>query len=148
FKWVAYKTVSNNLFRLVFMVVLVLLGYGLNGAVVGAVISDVINFTVVIVIAWRILRREGPGVRFLDRPRRRQRSAGYRDIGDYWVVSTLVGLNQQAVIPFMGLLTSTAQVGIFRISLDTAQFIDKLCAPITLGVTPQVMRIYEQEKWG
>lgn len=147
FKWVAYKTISNNFLRLVLMVGFVKLGYGLSGAVVGALISDVINFIVVMVIAWRILKREMPDVRLFDRTPPNQRSTGYRMMGDYWVISSLVGLNQQAIIPFTGILTSTAQVGLFRIGLDIAQFIDKLVAPITLGVTPQIMRIYEQEEW-
>jgi O-antigen/teichoic acid export membrane protein len=148
FKWIAYKTVSNNLVRLVLMVTLVLLGYGISGAVVGASISDFINFIVVVVIARRILKRELPGVRLIDLRRPRQQAAGYRMIGDYWVISTLAGLHQQAFIPLMGILTSTAQLGLFRISLDIAQFIERLAAPINLGVTPQIMRIYEQEEWG
>jgi O-antigen/teichoic acid export membrane protein len=147
FKWVAYKTVSNNFFRLVLMVALVLLGYGLSGAVVGAVISDIINFIIVMVIALRILKREMPGVRLWDRTPPRQQVEGYRLMGDYWVVSSLVGLNQQAIIPVIGLLTSTAQVGLFRLALDIAQFIDKLVAPLTLGATPQIMRIHAQEEW-
>jgi len=147
FRWVAYKTVSNNLFRLIFMVVLVKLGYGLSGAVIGALIGDLINFAVVMVIGWRILKQKMPGVRLFDRTRPRQQAAGYRLIADYWIISTLVGLNQQAIIPFMGLLTIASQVGLFRTGLDIAQFIDKLVAPMTLGVTPQIMRIYEQEEW-
>lgn len=148
FKWVAYKTVSNNFFRLILMVALVKLGYGLSGAVIGALISDVINFLVVMVIARGILKREMPGIRLIDRTPPKQQSTGYRMMADYWVVSSLVGLNQQAVIPFIGILSSASQVGLFRVGLDIAQFIDKLVAPITLGVTPQIMRVYEHEEWG
>jgi O-antigen/teichoic acid export membrane protein len=148
FNWVAYKTISNNLFRLVLMIVLVKLGYGLSGAVMGAAISDVINFIVVVVIAWRILKHEMPHLHLFDRTPPKQQISGNQMMGDFWVFSSLVGLNQQAIIPFMGLLTSTSQVGLFRIGLDIAQFIDRLVAPITLGVTPQIMRIYEQEDWG
>jgi len=147
FKWVAYKTVSNNFFRLVIMLALVLMGYGLSGAVIGAVISDIVNFIVVTVIAWRILKREMPGLRLWDRTRPRQQVAGYRIIGDYWVVSSLAGLNQQAIFPFLGLLTSTAQVGLFRVALDIAQFLDRLVAPLNLGAAPQIMRVYAQHDW-
>lgn len=148
FKWVAYKTVLNNFLRLILPLALVLVGYGLSGAVVGIVISEIVNFIVVVVIAWRILKREMPGVRLWDRTRPRLRMPLYRMISDYWVVSTLTGLHYQAFIPFMGTLTSTAQVGLFRIGLDVAQLIEKLVAPFTLGVTPQIMRVHAQEEWG
>lgn len=147
FKWVTYRTIANNLLRLILMVGLTKLGYGLSGAVIGAVISDMANFIMVMLIARYILKREIPHFNLFDRTPPIQKSAGYRMMADFWIVSSLVGLNLQAIIPFMSLFTSPAQVGLFRIGLDIAQFIDKLAAPITLGITSQIMHIYQREKW-
>lgn len=145
FGWLSVKSIIYGLARLIFIAGAALLNWGLPGVVLGAVLAEITGALVLLVMEWRIIRLEMPGTRPINFERPRQYREGLRMMRGLWLSATLWGLELEMYIPFLALLASPEQVGIFRSGVDIAETIEKLLVPFMLVLFPQIVKSYEQD---
>jgi O-antigen/teichoic acid export membrane protein len=145
FNWLSVKSLVYALSRLLLITGAALLGADLTGIVLAAVLAEVIGGLTIIVMGVWVYRQHMPGARLIDLRRPRQWNDGKRLIRGLWLSATLWGLEVEMYVPLLALLTSPAQVGLFRSGLDIAETIEKLLVPFMLVLFPQVTRSYEQD---
>jgi O-antigen/teichoic acid export membrane protein len=145
FDWLAIKSVVYALLRLILMSGPALLNLGLAAVMIGAIIGEILNALALIVMAWAIMRREMPGTRLFDLAKPQSFVEGRRLMGQLWIGATLKGLQLETFIPLLALLTSPMQVGLFRVGMDITDVITKLVTPVSVVVSPSVIKVYEQE---
>jgi O-antigen/teichoic acid export membrane protein len=143
FDWLSYKSIAYGLARLVCISGAVVAGYGLVGALVGAILAEVIGALILTGMMWRLQRQKLPDQPLFDLTRPRQFTEGARLMRGLWLSATLWGLQLEIFVPILALLTTPAQVGIFRSGLDIAEIIEKVIIPFGLVLFPQVMKVYE-----
>lgn len=141
FSWLAWKSIAYSFVRLILMSGAAFLGLGLQGVIIGAILGEVFNFILLIVMAYRLYR---PQVTHLvDFTRPQQFTEGRRMLGELWVSSTIAGLHYQTFIPIMALLTSPAQVGLIRSGLDIAEMLERIIQPLSIVFTPKIVSLYQ-----
>jgi O-antigen/teichoic acid export membrane protein len=144
--WLAAKSVIYALLRLCFMTGAALLGLGLEGVLLGAILGEVLNTAILLVLLVRLWRTqispEDRMIRF-DAP---QLLFGHlRTLRDLWIGGTLKGLQLETFIPLLAVLTTPAQVGLYRVGFDIASLINRVIEPISVVIQPTIMKVYEQE---
>ncbi len=144
FDWLSVKSIVYSLSSLVFITGAVLLGFGLPGAVFGAVLAEIVGAGIQLIMQVLIYRRELPGKPLVDFLKPRQFVQGVSMLKGLWLSATLAGLQSEIIVPILALLTSPAHVGLFRSGLDIAQTIEKLLMPFMLVLFPQIVKSYEQ----
>jgi O-antigen/teichoic acid export membrane protein len=107
--------------------------------------AEIVGAVVLLVMEWRIIRIEMPGTRLVNFGRPRQFREGLKMMRELWLSATLWGLELEMYIPFLALLSSPEQVGIFRSGVDIAETIEKLLVPFMLVLFPQIVKSYEQD---
>lgn len=140
FDWLAWKSIAYSLIRLFLMSGAAMLGTGLPGVVLGAIIGEIFNFGLLTVIALRLYRPRVP--RLYDFTRPAQFGEGRRMMGEVWISSSLAGLHYQTFIPVMALLTTPAQVGLFRSGLDVVELLERIIQPLSIVFTPKIIALY------
>lgn len=138
------KSIVYGAARIVLMSGAALLGLGLEGVIIGAILAEVIGALMLLVMQVWIMRRELPGAKLIDFRKPRQFSEGIRMMGGLWFSATLAGLQVETFVPLLALLTTPTQVGLFRSGLDIAETIEKLLIPFMLVLFPQIVKSYEQ----
>lgn len=144
FNWLAWKSVIYGGSRLCFMTGAALIGLGLQGVIIGAILSEIIGALALMMMAWLVRRRETSDVSLWDFTRPQQFGEGMKLIPGLWLSGTLAGLQIEMFIPLLALLTTPEQVGLFRSGLDIGETIEKLLTPFAVVLWGQVMRTYEQ----
>lgn len=139
------KSIVYGAARIVLMSGAALLGLGLQGVIIGAILAEVIGALMLLVMQVWIMRRELPGAKLIDFRKPRQFSEGIRMMGGLWFSATLAGLQVETFVPLLALLTTPTQVGLFRSGLDIAETIEKLLIPFMLVLFPQIIQSYEQK---
>jgi O-antigen/teichoic acid export membrane protein len=145
FDWLSVKSIVYGLSRIVFMSGAALLGYGLQGVVIGAIIVEIISAIVIVGMQWRIQKRELTDKTLFDFRKPQQFKIGLKMMRGVWLSATLQGLQIEVFVPILALLTVPAQVGLFRSGLDIAETIEKLSVPLMTVLFPQVIKSYEQD---
>ncbi len=138
------KSIAYGAARILLMTGAALLGLGLEGVIIGAILSEVIGALMLLVMQIGVSRRELPGTALIDFHKPHQFHEGLHMMGGLWLSATLAGLQTETFVPILALLTTPAQVGIFRSGLDIAETIEKLLIPFMLVLFPQVVKSYEQ----
>lgn len=144
FAWVAAKSVIYAVIRLVLMTGAALLGFGLMGVVVAAVVGEVLNIGILGLMALALHRKylqDAPLFDLTPSPSRKQAITLMRHV---WLSSTLAGLHYQTFVPLLALLTTPVQVGLFRSGLDIAELVEKTIQPLALVFSPRIIGLYEQ----
>lgn len=145
FDWLAIKSVSYALVRLVFISGPALLGWGLPGVILGALLSDIFNGVLMHAMTLILWRRDTGQRTFIRWARPGRFDEGRRLLRDLWIGGTLKGLQLETFIPVLALLTDSAQVGLYRIGLDIAQLIARLTEPFSVVVQSALIQLYEEE---
>jgi O-antigen/teichoic acid export membrane protein len=114
------------------------------GVVVGAVLCEIINALAMIIMTYALWRRQMPAARLIDLRKPQCFREGRRLMIDLWVSATLKGLQLETLIPLTALLTQPAQVGLLRTGMDITDLISKLTAPLTIVLSPAVIKAFEQ----
>jgi O-antigen/teichoic acid export membrane protein len=144
FDWLSIKSVGYALVRLVLISGAAFLGFGMLGVVVGAVLCEIINALAMIIMTYALWRRQMPAARLIDLRKPQCFREGRRLMIDLWVSATLKGLQLETLIPLTALLTQPAQVGLLRTGMDITDLISKLTAPLTIVLSPAVIKAFEQ----
>jgi O-antigen/teichoic acid export membrane protein len=119
-----------------------LLGFGLAGVVVGAIIAEFINMAsqmLMFVLLWRRM----PNTRLIDLTRPAQFAEGSKLLVNLWFSATLQALQLETFVPITALLTSPAEVGILRSAYDVSNLINSLIQPISIVLSPGIIKTYE-----
>lgn len=145
FDWLSAKSVSYALVRLVLISGAALLGWGLDGVILGAIISDIFNAALMHGMTLALWRRHTQQRTFIRWARPERMHDGLRLMRDLWIGGTLKGLQLETFIPILALLTDSAQVGLYRISLDIAQLIARLTEPLVVILQASLIQVYEQQ---
>jgi O-antigen/teichoic acid export membrane protein len=145
FGLLSIKSVVYGAARIVFMSGAALLGLGLEGVIIGAILAEIIGALMLLVMQIWITRRELQGTALIDFHKPRQFREGVQMMGSLWLSATLAGLQTETFIPILALLTTPIQVGLFRSGLDIAETIDKLVIPFALVLWPKVIKTYERD---
>ena len=146
FDWLAVKAVSYAGIRLVLMSGAALLGYGLIGVVIAALISEIFHFIMLVIISLRIWQRNMVRTRFFDLSKPSNFAEGVQMLPRFWINSTLMGIHLHLFIPVAALLTTPAQIGIFRVGLDVMELLDKAIQPLWVVFTPKIIMLYNADK--
>lgn len=141
FSWLAWKSIAYSLVRLILMSGAAFLGLGLQGVIIGAIIGEIFNFILLIVMAYPLYRPQV--THLIDFKRPQQFAEGRRMLGELWISSTIAGLHYQTFIPIMALLTSPAQVGLIRSALDIAEMLERIIQPLSIVFTPKIVSLYQ-----
>jgi O-antigen/teichoic acid export membrane protein len=143
FDWLAWKSITYSLVRLILMSGAALAGLGLHGVILGAIAGEVFNFGLLLFMALRLYRPQIAGQRLVDFTRPAQFSEGRGMLGQLWISSTLAGLHYQTFIPIMAILTTPAQVGLFRSALDISELLERTIQPLSVVFTPKIIALYQ-----
>jgi O-antigen/teichoic acid export membrane protein len=141
FDWLAGKSVFYALLRLVLMSGAALLGLGLQGVLLGAIIGEIVNALLLLVMMLLLWQRENSGHRLFDLQRPAGMASTGRLIGSLWISASLKGFQREAFIPILSLVALPEQVGLFRSGLDIAQLIQRLIEPLSIAIKPKVMKL-------
>ncbi len=144
YDWLSVKSIVYGLSRLIFISGAAFAGWGLPGVIVGAALSEIIGALILILMMLRLFQREMPGVKWFNRQKPRQYQQGIHMMRSLWLSATLWGLEVEMYVPILALMSTPAQVGIFRSALDIAETIEKLLVPFMLVLFPQIVKSYEQ----
>ncbi len=142
FDWLSIKSVFYAGARLLLLAGPALLGFGLVGVVVGAIIAEFINMAsqmLMYVLLWRKM----PNTRLIDLTRPAQFAEGSRLLINLWFSATLQALQLETFVPITALLTSPAAVGILRSAYDVSNLINSLIQPISIVLSPGIIKTYE-----
>jgi O-antigen/teichoic acid export membrane protein len=123
-----------------------LLGWGLIGVIIGSLLSEIIHFLLVVFMTYRLWHQnssEDIGLIRLQRPQRFHQ--GLRLVRQLWVSASIKGLQLETFVPLLALLTTPAQVGLYRGALDVAQLLARLTEPLQVVIQPTLMQIYQQQ---
>ena len=145
FVWIAAKSIAYAVLRLVLMTGAALIGLGLAGVLAAVIIGEIMNMLTLLWMTLLIRRRKMPGVPLFDLRKPQQFASGFKIMGQLWITATLGGLHQHTFVPILALLTSPEQVGLFRVSTDIAELIDRLTAPLSIVIFPKVITSYERD---
>lgn len=145
FDWLSIKSVSYALARLALISGLALLGFGLSGVIIGAILSDIVNVALMHGMALILWRRNTQQRTFICWTRPKRMYDGVRLMRDLWIGATLKGLQLETFIPILALLTDSAQVGLYRIGIDIAQLIARLTEPLSVVVQSTLIQLYEEQ---
>ncbi len=142
FDWLSIKSVSYAVVRLLLLTGPALLGLGLTGVIVGAIISEFVNMAsqlLMFVLLWRKM----PDTRLIDLTRPLQFGEGRKLLVNLWFSATLQALQLETFVPITALLTAPAQVGILRSAYDVSNLINNLIQPISIVLSPGIIKTYE-----
>ena len=145
FNWLAVKSVIYGFFRLILLSGIALLGFGFTGVLLGVIVSEILNASVMVILVKRIYAKEIPAAQLIDFTRPRQFEAVRRMIGDLWLGATLKGLQLESFIPIMALLTNPTQVGIVQTGIVLSGLVIKLTDPIMIVLMPMIMKSAEHD---
>lgn len=145
FDWLSVKSIVYAILRLVFITGLALLGYGLPGVIIGAVVADLLHTIMLYWMTWALWRRNTNQNTFIRFVRPRCFHEGLRLMRDLWIGATLKGLQLETFIPILALLTNPTQVGLYRVGLDIAQLVSRLMEPFSVVIQPTLIQLYEQQ---
>lgn len=146
FDWLALKSVVYSVCRLLLISGAAFWGFGLEGVLIGATIGELLNVSILLIMLHRLWRRETNSA-LLDfrRPERLRIIA--KLMGDLWISASLKGLQTEAFLPIVALITSPTAVGVVRSGLDIAQLILKLIEPISSAIHPRIIELYEMNDY-
>lgn len=143
FGLLSLKSLIYGIARIVLISGAALVGLGLEGAIIGAILAEVIGTTVLLGMQVIVFRAEAPDCRLIDLRRPKQFDYGMKMMKGLWFSATFAGLQLELFVPVLALLTTPDQVGLFRSGLDVAEIVEKLLIPFMLVMYPQVMQTYE-----
>lgn len=143
FAWVTYKSIAFAALRLILMSGAALLGFGLSGVVVAAMLADIGNFIFQASVSAFIFRDHIKPAKLLDLTRPVAFAEGRKLLGDMWGISVLAGFHFHTFIPVMALLTTPEQVGIYRVGLDIAELIEKTIQPLYIVFSQRIISLYQ-----
>jgi O-antigen/teichoic acid export membrane protein len=144
FDWLSIKSVGYALARLILISGAAFLGFGILGVVVGAVLSEIVNALAMIGMTYALWRRHMPAAPLIDLRKPQCFREGRRLMIDLWVSATLKGLQLETLIPLTALFTLPAQVGLLRTGMDITDLITKLTAPLSIVLSPAIIKAFEQ----
>jgi O-antigen/teichoic acid export membrane protein len=143
FDWLSFKSVGYAVARLVLMSGAAFLGFGLQGVLIGALLGEVVHTLLMLFLTYTAHRRQYPDIPMLQFARPTEVPQIIRLLRQLWIGATLKGLQMETFVPLLALLSSPAQVGLFRSGLDIATLTQKLVEPLTLVIQPQIAKLYE-----
>ncbi|MBK9125770.1 MAG: oligosaccharide flippase family protein [Chloroflexi bacterium] len=141
FDWLAQKSIAYAVVRLVLMTGAAAAGLGLPGVIAGAIVGEIFNFSLLVIMALRLYSPRREGLALFDLTRPAQFDEGRRMLGQLWVSSTLTGIHYYMFVPLMSLVTNTVQVGRFRSALDIAELVERTVQPLAIVFTPRIMAL-------
>jgi O-antigen/teichoic acid export membrane protein len=142
FDWLSIKSVFYAVARLALLAGPALLGFGLAGVVVGAIIAEFINMASQMLM-YILLWRKMPNTRLVDFTRPVQFAEGSKLLVNLWFSATLQALQLETFVPITALLTAPAEVGILRSAYDVSNLINSLIQPISIVLSPGIIKTYE-----
>lgn len=146
FDWLAVKAVAYAGIRLILISGAALLGLGLAGVVVAALLSEILHMMMLIVMGLGIWRRNMSDAPVFDLRKPANFQQGVRMLPVFWINSTLLGIHLHLFIPLAALLTNPTQIGIFRVGLDIMELLDKAIQPLWVVFTPKIIMLYTPQK--
>lgn len=145
FDWLSLKSVFYAVIRLVLISGAALLGAGLTGVVISAIVCEAVNMALLLGMVFLIWRQQMPGTRILDFARPQEFESGRKMLIELWFSATLRGLQLETFLPITALLTSPAQVGLLRSAMDVTDLIPRLTTPMSVVLSSTVVKTYEQD---
>lgn len=146
FDWLAIKSIANAGLRLLYMTGAAWLGLGIQGVIIGALLSEITSTMLLYFFALLIHKRERSGYPFIDLVKPEHLAEIRGSIGKYWLNSLLIGLHYYLFIPFAALLTSPLQIGLLRTGMDIGELIEKAVQPLQIVFSPKIIMLYAQGK--
>lgn len=144
--WLAAKSVIYAVLRLCLMTGGALLGFGLEGVLIGAILGEMFNTAILLVLLVRLWRTQvSRGDRMIRFDAPQLLFDQLRTLRDLWIGGTLKGLQLETFIPLLAVLTTPTQVGLYRVGFDIASLITRVIEPMSVVIQPTIMKIYEQE---
>jgi O-antigen/teichoic acid export membrane protein len=143
FDWLSFKSVGYAVLRLVLMSGAALLGFGLQGVLLGVLIGEITHTLLMLLLTRMAHRRQYPNTPMLQFARPTNVPQIIRLLRQLWIGATLKGLQMETFVPLLALLSNPTQVGLFRSGLDIATLTQKLIEPLTLVIQPQIAKLYE-----
>lgn len=145
FDWLSYKSIAYAVVRLVFITGFVYLGWGITGAIIGAIVSEILNAIFFIVIECLLWRHYNKTVSFFTLKKPLAFKEILQLIPGSWLFATLKSLQMELFIPITALLTSPAEVGLLRSGLDIANLVTLLSAPLGVVFYPKIIETFEHQ---
>jgi O-antigen/teichoic acid export membrane protein len=145
FDWLAIKSVVFAVVRLVLITGAALLGLGLTGVIIGAILIEVLNTIIILMMTLFLYQREMHVTRLIDLNRPQNFNEGRSLLVQLWISATLKGLQLETLIPITALMTSPVQVGLLRVALDIGDLINKLVAPLVVVFSSVIVKLYEEK---
>lgn len=145
FDWLSLKSVFYAVIRLVLISGAAFLGAGLTGVVIAAIICEVVNMLLLLVMVFLIWRQRMPGIPLFDFARPQDYESGRKMLIELWFSATLRGLQLETFLPITALLTTPAQVGLLRSAMDVTDLIPRLTTPMSVVLSSTVVKTYEQD---
>ncbi|RMF76555.1 MAG: lipopolysaccharide biosynthesis protein [Chloroflexi bacterium] len=138
------KSVAFALVRLILITGAAVLGFGLFGVIVGAIVAEIFHAAMMLVLMAVTWRQHRPNIRLFQFGSSVYLLEHIKLMGNLWLNGTVNAIQRETLIPILALLASPADVGVFRIGLDTALLIRRLIDPILIALQPKILSIYEQ----
>ncbi len=143
YTWLAFKSILYAVTRLLLITGAALIGLGLEGVVVAALLSEVVNCLILVVLTIKVWHRHLKSVSLLQFKKPQRFSEMLRLIPSYWIFGTLKSFQMEAFIPLTAALSNPAQVGLLKIGIDIADLILKLISPLAIVISPNIIKSYE-----
>jgi O-antigen/teichoic acid export membrane protein len=142
YHWITLKSVAFAALRLPLMTGPALLGFGVTGVLLGALIGEALNCLVLIAmlrLTWKHRCSDQP--LFDTRPTRELTGAA-RALTALWFSASLKALQLETFIPITAALASPTAVGVLRLGLDIGEVLLKATAPLSVVLFPSVVSAY------
>jgi len=147
YNWLAFKSIAYALTRLLLITGAAFMGFGLEGVVVAALIAEIINCLILVILTikiWQQYLREAP---LLQLAKPQKFFEMLKLIPSYWIFGTLKSFQMETFVPLTAFLSTPVQVGLLKIAIDIAHLIVKLIAPIAIVISPNIIKSYESGSW-